>query len=211
MVARISDDYGPQFPVVGNDVPYPAAREVVASRVGAVRPMETVTQQNRAVRNDFRLPCSDSEESDDDVLSVGVVQPPATAAPLGGADMMVGCQLQADSQDEVLSMGACVPMNQPGICCERLDGFDWVVPPYGPDMVLPGWDMDVGVTDVGRNMHVLPDVFPVVVEETAVMPMSLPVVMETGPQVGCEPDLSLSERDVEVDIAVIRCGNGTTG
>ena len=36
--------------------------------------------------------------------------------------------------------------------------------------------MDVGVTDVGRDICVLPDVFPVVVEEMAVMPMSLPVV-----------------------------------
>ena len=34
--------------------------------------------------------------------------------------------------------------------------------------------------------------------------MSLPVVVETGPQVGCEPDLLLSEQDVEVDIADIR-------
>ena len=166
---------------------------MVASRVGAVRPMETVTQWNRAVRNDFRLLCSDTEESDDDVLSVGAVRPLATTAPLGGAAMMVDCQLHADSKDEVLSMGACVPMNQPGICCARLDDFDWVVPPHDPDMVLPGWDMDIGVTDVGRDIHVLPDVFPVVVEETALMPMSLPVVGETGPQVGCDPDLFLSE------------------
>ena len=74
---------------------------LLPARVGAVRPMETVAQRNRAVRNDFRLPCSDSEESDD-VLSVGAVQPLVTAAPLGGAAMMVDCQLQADSKDEVL-------------------------------------------------------------------------------------------------------------
>ena len=40
--------------------------------------METVTQSG-TVRNSFRLPCSDSEESDDDVLSVGAVRPLATA------------------------------------------------------------------------------------------------------------------------------------
>ena len=116
MVARISDDYEPQFPIAGDDVPYLATQDVVASCVAAVRPMETVTQWNRAVRNDFRLPCSDSEESDDDVLSVGAVCPLATAAPLGGAEMMVDCQLHADSKDEVLSMGACTSMNQPGMC-----------------------------------------------------------------------------------------------
>ena len=42
----------------------------------------------------------------------------------------------------------------------------------------------LGVTDVGRDIRVLPDVFPVVVEETAVMPISLPVVVETGPRLG---------------------------
>ena len=99
LVARISAEYGPQFSVVGEDDPYPAARDVIASRVGAVQTMETVTQRNRTVRNDFRLPCSDSEESVDDALSVGAVRPLATAAPLGGAAMMVDCQLQADFVD----------------------------------------------------------------------------------------------------------------
>ena len=84
-----------------------------------------------------------------------------------------------------------------------LDDFDWVAPPYEPGMVLPRRDMDVRVMDVGRDFRVLPDVLPVVVDETAVEPLSLPVVLETGPQVGCEPDLSLSVLNVEVDIADI--------
>ena len=71
LVSRISNDNGPQFPVVCENLPCPAAREVVASRVGAVRPMESVTRRSRVIRNCFRLPCSNSEESDDDVLSVG--------------------------------------------------------------------------------------------------------------------------------------------
>ena len=93
MVARISDKCEPHFAVVSDDIPYPAVWDVVASRVGAVRPMETVPQQSGAVRNSFRLPCSDSEESDDDVLSVEAVQPLATTAPLGGAGLMDDCQL----------------------------------------------------------------------------------------------------------------------
>ena len=44
---------------------------------------------------------------------------------------------------------------------------------------------DVGMTDVGRDICVLPDEFPVVVDEMAVEPMSV----ETGPQVGRDPDL----------------------
>ena len=85
MVARISDNYEPQFQVVSEDLPCPAARDVVTSRVGAVRPLESVIQRSRVIRNSFRLPCSDSEDSDNDVLSVGAVWPLASAAPLGGA------------------------------------------------------------------------------------------------------------------------------
>ena len=72
LVARISDDYEPQFPVAGEDLPCPAARDVVDSRVGAVRSLETVNQRSRVVGNSFRLSCSDSDDSDDDVLSVGL-------------------------------------------------------------------------------------------------------------------------------------------
>ena len=38
------------------------------------------------VGHGFRLPCSDSDESDDDVLSVGPMRPLVTAASLGGAE-----------------------------------------------------------------------------------------------------------------------------
>ena len=48
---------------------------MVVSRVGAVWPLETVAPLGGAVLNDVRLSCSDSEASDDDVLSVGAVRP----------------------------------------------------------------------------------------------------------------------------------------
>ena len=64
--------------------------------------------------------------------------------------------------------------------------------------------MDVGIPDVGRDICVLSDEFPVVVDKTAVEPMSLPVVVEMGPQVRRDPDLYLSERNVKVDIADTR-------
>ena len=70
LVSRIRNDNGPKFPVCEN-LPCPAAREVVASRVGTVRPMESVIRRSRVIRNCFRFPCSDLEESDNDVLSVG--------------------------------------------------------------------------------------------------------------------------------------------
>ena len=88
---------------------------------------------------------------------------------------MDDCRLHADSMDDVLSVGAWAPKNRHGICCARLDDFDWVGPPYEPDMVLPEREMDVGIPDVGRDICVLPDEFPVVVVWTAVEPLSSPV------------------------------------
>ena len=78
---------------------------MVASRVGAVRPLETVNQWSRVVGNSFQLPCSESDDSDDEVLSVGAVRRLMTATPLGGARMMDDCQLHAESMDDVLSVG----------------------------------------------------------------------------------------------------------
>ena len=44
-----------------------------------------------------RPPCSDSDESDDDVLSVGPMRPLVTAAPLGGARGHDDDMIQTDS------------------------------------------------------------------------------------------------------------------
>ena len=44
-----------------------------------------VHRRATVVGHGFRLPCSDSDDSDDDVLSIGPIQPVVTAAPLGGA------------------------------------------------------------------------------------------------------------------------------
>ena len=138
------------------------------------------------------------------MLSVGAVRPLTTAAPLGGTRMVDDCRLQADSLDDLLSVGAWASENRHGMCCARLDDFDWVVPPYDPDMILPGREMDVEIPDVDRDICVLPDEFPVVEDKTAVEPLFLPVVVKTRPQVGCDPDLYLSKRYVEVDIVDTR-------
>ena len=148
MVARISDEDGPQFPVVGEDLPCLAAWDVVASRVEAVRPLEFIDQRNRVVGNSFRLPCSDSDDSDDDVVLVGVVRPLTSAAPLGGTEML----------DDWTSE------NRHEMCCAWLDDFNWVVPPYDPDIIVPGRELDVEIPDVDREICVLPDEFPVVVD-----------------------------------------------
>ena len=185
MVTRISNIYEPPTPVVSDDIPCPAARDVIVSCVGALRPIETATLWSVAVRKNIRLSCSDSEESDDDVLSVGAVRPLATVAPLGVAGLIDDFQPHIDLNDDVVSVGAWAPMNRPTICCARLDDFDWEVPDYDPDILLSGRDMEVGVTDVTQDIQVLPDVFPAIFDETAAVSLSSPVVVDTGPQVDC--------------------------
>ena len=64
LVARISNDYIPQLPVVGKDIPEPA----VPCHVGTARLEETVNIRTRSVGRAVRRHYSDSEESDKDVL-----------------------------------------------------------------------------------------------------------------------------------------------
>ena len=64
LVAWISDDYRPQLPVVGEDIPGPA----VPCHVGTARLLEIVNNRTRSVGRAVRQPYSDSDESDNDVL-----------------------------------------------------------------------------------------------------------------------------------------------
>ena len=160
----------------------------------------TERPQSVAVRKDVRLSCSDLEVSDDDVLSVGDVWPLATAAPLAGAGLIDDCQPHVDLNDDILSVGTWTQMKRPMMCCERLDDFDWVVSDYDPDRLLSGPDIEIGITDLTWDIQILSHVFPVMFDEMAAVPMCLPVVVETGPQVDYDPDILLSGRDVEVGV-----------
>ena len=64
MVARISDDYRPQPPVVGKDSPGPAT----PCHVGTARLEETMKIRTRSVGRAVRRPYPDLQESDSDVL-----------------------------------------------------------------------------------------------------------------------------------------------
>ena len=45
--------------------------------------------------------------------------------------------------------------------------------------------------DIGHDVRSLPDAVPVMFDRTAVVLLALPVVVQTRPQVGCDPDLPL--------------------
>ena len=153
---------------------------MVVSRVEAVRRLETVAPLSGAVLNDVRLSCSDLEAPDDDVLSVG----------LSGLwrlllHWVVQCSMMPDSRTLIRRRRTMMFYRWglgPAVCCAQLDDFDWVVPDYVPDILLSGRDIEVGVTDLTQDIHVLPDMFPVVSAVAATVLMPLPAGAEAEPQ-----------------------------
>ena len=135
-LTRISNNVGPQIPVISDNVPDLTARDVHVSGVEAVRTLETVAPVSGAVPIHTRRWSLDSEDSEDDVLSVG----------------------------------ALIPLDRLAVCCAQLDGVHDCV----PDMLLPEQDSDVEWTELSQD--VLPDVFPVVSAEVAAVPWPVPAV-----------------------------------
>ena len=75
-----------------------------------------------------------------------------------------------------------IPVNRPAVCCAQLDDFGWVMPDYVPDILLSGLDIEVELTDLTQDIHVLPDVFPVVSAGAAAVPRPLPAVVSLYPR-----------------------------
>ena len=98
MVARISNDYRPQLPVVGKDFPRPAV------------PCHVGTARTRSVGRAVRRPYSDSEESDNDVLY---------------AEEHDSTVQQVSLQNDWLTQMAD---DSYGEGCAQLDDFKWFLP-----------------------------------------------------------------------------------
>ena len=91
------------------------------------------------------------------------VWPFETNAPLSGAILNNVRQLYSDSDEsdnDVLPVGALIPMDRSGVCCAWLDDFDWVVPACASDLLLS--ERELAVKVIYLDEDVLPDVFPVV-------------------------------------------------
>ena len=138
-----------------------------------------------------RPPCSDSDESEDDVLSVGPMRPLVTAAPLGGARRHDDDMIQANSLCDEWSVDSWTAGDHYGTSCARLDNFDWVMPAGYPVGVLPRPEEDDSLSDIEPDVCDVPDVSPVRMETAAVESLCVPVVVQTRPQGGCDPVLSL--------------------
>ena len=61
----------------------------------------------------------------------------------------------------------------------------------GPDVIFSGRELNVKISDVSREICVVPDEFPAVVAMVAVELLVLPVVVMKKSQAGCEPALTL--------------------
>ena len=189
MVARISNDCRPQLPVGGEDIPGPA----VSDYLGAVRTLQKVDQPAPVVGRGVRSPCSDSDESDDDVLSVGPRRPLLFAAPLGGAIGHNDYMIQEDPLRDEWSVYSGTAGDRYGTSCVQLDDFDWVMPADYPVGVMPKSEEDDSLSDIEPEVCDVPDAFPVGKEMAAVESLCFPVVVPTRPQGGCDPVLPLSK------------------
>ena len=113
-------------------------------------------------------PCSDSDESEDDVFSKGPMRPLVTAAPLGGARRHDDDMIQANSLRDQWSVDSWTAGDRYGTSCARLDNFDWVMPAGYPVSVLPRPEEDDSLSDIEPDVCDVPDVSPGRMEMAAV-------------------------------------------
>ena len=166
MVARISNDYRPQLPVVGKDIPGPA----VPCHVGAARLLETVNNQIRSVGRAVQRPYSDLDESDNDVLY---------------AEEHDSAVQQVSLRNDWLTQTAD---DSCGEGCAQLDDFNWFLPAdeRAGDLSAPESEMEVSDSESEVD-YIVPDSTPLQMKTTAKQLLCPLVVAQTRPMEGCNP------------------------
>ena len=165
LVAQISDDYEPQLPVVGEDIPGPA----VPCHVGTAQLLETVDRRTTVVGRVFRLPCSDS---DDDVLYAE------------GPD---GEVRQINLRNE-WSADSWTADDSCGEGCAQLDDFNWFLPTDDRVGDLPAPESQVDLSDSESDVDdVEPDLVLAQMTTMAVESLCALVVTQTRSMEGCDP------------------------
>ena len=164
LVARISDDYTPQLPVVGKDIPGPAA----PCHVGTARMVETVNNQTRSVGRAVRRPYLDSEESENDGLY---------------AEEYDSTVQQVNLRKEWLTQ---TTVDSCGEGCAQLDNFKWFLPTDGRagDLTAPELELETSDSESGVEF-IEPDSTPLQTETTAQQSLWPPVFVQTRPMEGC--------------------------
>ena len=168
MVARISDDYRPQLPVVGEDIPGPA----VLCHVGTAQLLETVNHRTKTVGRAVRRPYSDSDESDNDVLYAEEHDSAVRQVSLWN-DWLTDSQTADDSCGEG---------------CAQLDDFNWFLPADDRAGDLPAPESEMDVSDSESEVeYIEPDSAPLQINTTAEQLLCPPVVAQMRPMEGCDP------------------------
>ena len=177
---RISNDFEPQLPVVGEDIPGPAVR----CHVGTARLLEMVDRRTTVVGRDFRLPCSDSDDSDGDVLC---------------AEGHDGEVRQINLRNE-WSVDSWTADDSCGEGCAQLDDFNWFLPTDDRvgDLHAPGSQVDLSDSESDVD-DVEPDLVPVQMTTMAVESLCPLVVAQTRPKEGCDPMMAVDTRRVSID------------
>ena len=168
LVAWISNDYRPQLPVVGKDIPGPA----VPCHVGTARLLETVNNRTRSVGSAVRCPYSDLEESDNDVLYAQ--EHDSTVQQVGRRnDWLI--QTAGESCGEG---------------CAQLDDFKWFLPAdeWAGELIAPESEIEMSDSE-SEVEYIEPDSTPLQTETTAQQLLCPPVVAQTRPMERCNPVL----------------------
>ena len=166
LVARISNDYRPQLPVVGKHIPGPA----VPHHVGTAWLLETVNNRTRAVRRAVRRPYSDSDESDNNVLY---------------AEEHDSTVQQVSLRNDWLTQTAD---DSCGEGCAQLDDFNWFVPAdkWAGDLPAPVSEIEVSNSE-SEVEYIEPDSTPLQMKTMAKQLLCPLVVARTRPMEGCNP------------------------
>ena len=132
LVARISNDYRPQLPVVGKDIPEPA----VPYHVGTARLGEAVNIRTRSLGRAVCRPYSDSEESDNDVLY---------AEDYDSALQQISLRNEWPTQ---MTVDSC------GERCAQLDDVKWFLPTdeRAEDLGTPESEIDTSDSEGGVDL-----------------------------------------------------------
>ena len=163
LVARISNDYRPQLPAVGKDIPGPA----VPCHVGTARLLETVNTRTRSVTCAVRRPYSDLDESNNDLLYA---------------------EEHDTTVQQVSRRKGWLTQTANNSCCEgcdQLDDFKWFLPAEERAGDLTAPESEIETSDSESEVEYIdPDLTTIQTETTAQQLLCPPVVAQTRPMEG---------------------------
>ena len=136
--------------------------------MGTARLLETGNNRTRSVGRAVRRPCSDSEESDNDVWY---------------AEEHDTTVQQVSRRKDWLTQSA---NNSCGEGCAQLDDFKWFLPAEERTSDIAAPESEIEMSDSESEVeYIEPDSTPIQTETTAQQLLCPPVVAQTRPMEGC--------------------------